>query len=243
MSTITILNNEIFGNTLGQGYSSDVSCTDLKIREYLLKYTPKYEYGRPFYKNLEYDYFARYTMLQLPINNKHQFLSKNGRDGAYLGISMQLSNQIPDSEAIKMLNIILDDMRDIVYQELPNSNLQYLINDLYGSGLKAYNQAIEKYVKSFNIKSMETNPKPNIFETLESDTEHTRLGDYTLYKFTNSDKLATTLATLQKLGIRNYMTFFNNILAISTSIQKKYVMDLYENNSIPILEFKNSHTR
>ena len=238
MSNITILTTEIFGNSLGHGYCADISRTDPQSHEYLLKYTPKYEYGRPFYKKQEHDY-SRYTMLQLPRNEKHQFLSKSGRDGAYLGISMKLSNPILDAQAIKMLNVILDELRGTVYQELPNQNLQYLTEDIYGYGLNAYTQAIKKYVDSHNKQTILENPKQNIFEEISANS--CSFDDYLLYVFPNTCELAKVLQELQSNGLN--FTTCDNALIISNKAYQEYISNLYKNNSATIFEFNKSRAR
>lgn len=236
MATVKILQNEIFGNLLGTGYAADVSKTDLLTRNYLLRYTPKYEYGRPFFKNLEHDYIARYTMLLLPKDANHVFLSKDGRDGAYLGISLRLSEPIPDDKVIKLLNRVLDCMCGDVYAHTPNGNLQYLTANLYGNALALYTETLAKNVKHFNDQEIGKTPIKNIFNTLDTSVPTQQFQDYSLYRFPTNDTLAKATNELKNIGVENYDIVFNDTIAIPNDEKQKYLEQLYEKNKTILLK-------
>jgi len=236
MPTIKILQNEIFGNLLGSGYAADISKTDILTRNYLLKYTPKYEYDRPFFKNLEHDYIARYTMLQLPKDSNHVFLSKKGRGDAYLGISLRLSDVIPDDKIRNLMERVLDSLRDSVYKQTPKGDLQFLTENLYGEALALYTESLVKNIKHFNNREIGANRIKNIFDTLDNSVKNQQLQNYSVYRFTDDDSCAKTIKELKNIGIENYDVMFNDTIVISNDEKQKYIEQLYEKNKTILLK-------
>lgn len=234
-----ILSREIFGCFLGSGYGSDCSKATINTRASLLSIPTDNMFGRSFFRIQKSKSNIRYTAILSKYDKKHDFFAANGRKGAYLGISLSVTNNILDLHARQIMWNLLDELRGNLYTETPEKNLVLLTDNIYGSALRKYDFAINSVVNKYNNSSVKPvqNNKENIFDSIYQITDYEYLNNLNFFRVKNQNDTQNVKDLLNSGGISLYKVLFNNTFVIADDVYSKYMDKLRADDKATNLVF------